>query len=76
VPVLAANSSSLPEVCGGAALLVDPRDVEAIGAGIARLHRDSVLRADLHVRGLARAAAFPPDAVGRAWRALHEEIAG
>jgi hypothetical protein len=76
VPVLAANSSSLPEVCGGAALLVDPRDVEAIGAGIARLHLDSALRADLHVRGLARAAAFPPDAVGRAWRTLHQEIAG
>jgi glycosyltransferase involved in cell wall biosynthesis len=57
-PVLTANSSSLPEVAGDAALLVDPRDTHAIAAAIVRLVHDRALRADLRARGLARAATF------------------
>jgi glycosyltransferase involved in cell wall biosynthesis len=57
-PVLASDSSSLPEVAGDAALLVDPTDVGAIAAGLARLANDASLRADLRARGLARAAQF------------------
>mgnify|MGYP000966133241 FL=1 len=57
-PVLAANTSSLPEVAGDAALLVNPEDVAAITAGMARLLNDAALRADLRARGLARAAQF------------------
>lgn len=57
-PVLAANTSSLPEVAGDAALLVNPEDVAAITAGMARLLNDVALRADLRARGLARAAQF------------------
>src|SRR6266508_1223562 len=57
-PVLAANTSSLPEVTGDAALLVDPTDAGAIAAGLARLANDASLRADLRARGRARAAQF------------------
>jgi glycosyltransferase involved in cell wall biosynthesis len=57
-PVLASDSSSLPEVAGDAALLVDPTNVAAIAAGLARLANDVALRADLRARGLARAAQF------------------
>ena len=57
-PVLTSTVSSLPEVAGGAALLVDPLDVEAIADGLARLAGDPALRADLVARGLARAAEF------------------
>ena len=57
-PVLAANTSSLPEVAGDAALLVDPTDAGAIAAGLARLANDASLRADLRARGRARAAQF------------------
>jgi len=60
-PVLASDSSSLPEVAGDAALLVDPTDVGAIAAGLARLAHDASLRADLRARGLARAAQFTWD---------------
>jgi len=60
-PVLASNTSSLPEVAGDAALLVDPTDVGAIVAGLARLASDTALRADLRTRGLARAAQFTWD---------------
>jgi glycosyltransferase involved in cell wall biosynthesis len=60
-PVLASDSSSLPEVAGDAALLVDPTDVGAIAAGLVRLANDASLRADLRARGLARAAQFTWD---------------
>jgi glycosyltransferase involved in cell wall biosynthesis len=57
-PVLASNTSALPEVAGDAALLVDPTDTAAIAAGLARLATDAGLRAELRARGLARAAQF------------------
>lgn len=50
-PVLASNSSSLPEIAGDSALLVDPLDVSAIAAGIQRLAMDADLRAALVARG-------------------------
>ena len=46
-PVVTSNVSSLPEVAGGAALLVDPYDAEAIAAGICQALTDEPLRADL-----------------------------
>lgn len=57
-PVLASDSSSLPEIAGEAALLVDPLDTAAIAAGIGRLAGDNTLLADLRRRGLERAAQF------------------
>ncbi|MGE5833135.1 MAG: glycosyltransferase family 4 protein [Acidobacteriota bacterium] len=57
-PVITSNISSLPEVVGGAALLVDPYDVDAIGAAMLTLARDPALRASLRAKGLARAAMF------------------
>jgi glycosyltransferase involved in cell wall biosynthesis len=57
-PVLASTTSSLPEVVGDAGLLVDPLDVDAIAAGLARLVADDALRGELRDRGLARAASF------------------
>src|SRR5262245_40927137 len=60
-PVLASNTSSLPEVAGDAALLVDPTDTAALADGLARLATDAGLRAELRARGLARAAEFTWD---------------
>ena len=57
-PVLTANSSSLPEVTGDAAVLVDPASVEAIGAGLAELLESPERRRDLAERGLARASRY------------------
>lgn len=54
-PVAAADAGSLPEVCGDAAVLFDPQDVEAIAAGILTALARS---ADLTSRGLARVGAF------------------
>ena len=64
-PVVASNVSSLPEVVGDAALLVDPEDVPAIAAAMERIWRDQTLRADLRRRGLARARDFTWDRTAR-----------
>jgi glycosyltransferase involved in cell wall biosynthesis len=50
-PVITSNTSSLPEVAGDAALLVNARDVDAIAGAIERLVADEALRKDLIVRG-------------------------
>ena len=57
-PVLTSDVSSLPEVAGDAALLVNPESEEAIAEGLMRLSRDDVLRARLTAAGLQRAAEF------------------
>jgi glycosyltransferase involved in cell wall biosynthesis len=53
-PVVAADAGALPETCGGAALLVDPRDPVAIAGAVERAAGDERLRA----AGIARAAVF------------------
>lgn len=57
-PVLTSNRSSLPEIAGDAALLVDPCSVDDIAAGMQRLMKDEALRQELRERGLARARQF------------------
>ena len=57
-PVLCANSSSLPEVAGEAALLVNPEDTEAIAAAIKRLVNDPLLRHELALAGLENVKRF------------------
>jgi glycosyltransferase involved in cell wall biosynthesis len=64
-PVVVSDRASLPEVCGDAALYASPDDPEAWYASLVRLHRDAKLRADLAVRGEARARRF-------SWRASAE----
>jgi glycosyltransferase involved in cell wall biosynthesis len=57
-PVITSNISSLPEVAGDAALLVDPYDVEALSDALRRLLTDDTLRAKLVARGFEQAAHF------------------
>lgn len=66
--VLAADTSSLPEVAGDAAMLLPATDVEAWAAALARLWTDADLREQLGQRGVAQAAQF-------SWRrAAHETL--
>ncbi len=57
-PVVTSNVSSLPEVAGGAAVLVDPMSVDEIADGIHRLSEDGALRDSLRKRGLEWARSF------------------
>ena len=57
-PVVTSNVSSLPEVAGDAAILVDPYDVGSIVDGVRRVLTDPVLADELRRKGLARARDF------------------
>jgi len=57
-PVLAARSPGLSEVCGEAALWVDPHDPESFARGLSELECDPALRGRLAELGRARARAF------------------
>ena len=57
-PVVASDVSALPEVAGHAAVLVDPRDEDAIADGLMRTLRDDALRKDLARRGRERLRRF------------------
>ncbi len=58
VPVVTSTTTSLPEVAGDAALLIDPTDVDALAAAMASVIDDSTLANRLRVAGLERARAF------------------
>jgi glycosyltransferase involved in cell wall biosynthesis len=57
-PVVAANTTALPEVAGDAALLVDPTSVEQIAGAMEQIVSDTSLRRRLREKGLAQAAQF------------------
>jgi glycosyltransferase involved in cell wall biosynthesis len=57
-PVITSNVSSLPEVAGDAALLVDPASVDEISAAMRRIIEESALRERLKNDGLRQAAQF------------------
>jgi glycosyltransferase involved in cell wall biosynthesis len=58
VPVLTSNRSSMPEIAGNAALLVDPDDPASIAKGLDELLGDDDLRNVLRASGTARVASF------------------
>lgn len=57
-PVITSNTSSLPEVVGDAALLVDPHKTNEIAAAITRLIEDEKLREDLRQKGYRQALRY------------------
>lgn len=61
LPVAASDRNALPEVLGGAGLLFDPDSDDAIAECIVRLLREPALRAELRLRGLARAKFYSWD---------------
>jgi glycosyltransferase involved in cell wall biosynthesis len=74
-PVLTSNVSATAEVADGAALLVDPRSVDALASALGRLLTDDALRADLRRRGLARAAEFSWERTARETLSVYEKVA-
>jgi glycosyltransferase involved in cell wall biosynthesis len=73
VPVIASNTSAMPEVVGDAAILVDPLDTDALADALLRLSNDESLCRDLIRRGSARASRFTwESAVEKTWAIYHE----
>lgn len=61
VPLVCSGASSLPEVCGDAALLVDPEDAKAAAGALLRALTDETFRATLRAAGPVQAATFSPE---------------
>jgi len=74
VPVVAGFSSSLPEVAGGAALMVDPHDINDIKNGLRNALSDRELREKLSTRGLLRAKDFSWEKCAREYLWLFKEV--
>jgi glycosyltransferase involved in cell wall biosynthesis len=75
VPVVCSNASSLPEVVGDAAVLVDPREPESIAAGLLRVLEDPALRRSLVASGLERASQLTWDRAAAALQDVFDEVA-
>ena len=69
-PVLASTTSSVPEVAGDAAMLVDPYNTEAIGQALRRLDEDDDLCDELSARGRKQAEKFSEAAYAKRLHAL------
>jgi glycosyltransferase involved in cell wall biosynthesis len=74
LPVAAANNSSLPEVCGNAAVLFDPQDTLAITAAMVRISQDDQLRLELVKQGRERAKLYSWDITASQLITLFEKI--
>ncbi len=73
-PVITGNSSSMAEIGGNAALLVDPESVEDIAAAIHSLATDDALCASLSARGLARSLGFSWEITARQSLQAYERL--
>jgi len=67
VPVITSNTSSMPEVAGDAALLIDPYKPEEITAAMVRVITDKKLQAEMISKGFAQAAKF-------SWKAMAQHV--
>jgi len=67
VPVITSNTSSMPEVAGDAAVIIDPYKPEEITAAIINIQSNNELKADLIKKGLVQAARF-------SWKAMAEHV--
>jgi glycosyltransferase involved in cell wall biosynthesis len=74
VPVVTSNVSSLPEVAGDAALLVDPLNVDEMADALTRVLEDETLRAEMRAKGLAQASAFSWEKAANVFHQVYETV--
>ncbi len=75
-PVVTSNTSSLPEVAGDAALLVDPESVEEIASAMEKILTDPDLRSELSRKGRERAGLFTWERCARETLEVYREVLG
>lgn len=76
VPIVTSNRTSVPEVVGDAALMVNPDDIGALSEAIRRVLDDGVLAETLRHRGFARAPAFRWECTAERTAAVLRAVAG
>lgn len=75
-PVVTTTAGAIPEVVGDAAVLVPPRDAEALAGALHAVLTDDELAARLRSAGLRRAAAYPWERTAEGLLALYRRAAG
>jgi glycosyltransferase involved in cell wall biosynthesis len=75
-PVIVGNKTSLPEVVGDAAFLVDPFNVDEIAHAMEQVLKDSSLRSQLRAKGLERSKLFDWQDTARKTVAVYKKAAG
>ena len=75
-PVICSNAASLPEVAGGAAVLIDPFQVDDLASAVDQVVGDGALREDLIQKGFSRAAQFSWERTARQTLEVFKAVAG
>jgi glycosyltransferase involved in cell wall biosynthesis len=73
-PVITSNVSSLPEVAGDAAIMIDPYDIDALNHALQQLLDDQALYQTLIKKGLERARLFSWDNSARQLRDIYTQL--
>ena len=74
VPVIASNTTSLPEIVGDAGIAINPLSVDEIAQAIRRLATDRELREECRRKGRARAAGFTWDKAAQKTLRIYQEL--
>jgi len=72
--VVTSNLSSMPEVAGDGACLVDPNDTESIRAGVTRVIQDYDYRNGLIAKGLQNVEKYRPERVAAMYLEVYREL--
>lgn len=73
-PVITSNTSSLPEVAGDAALLIDPHDPQSIAEAIVRILSNESLRADMIRKGYAQAQHYTWEKAAQKMLSIYQQV--
>ena len=73
-PVLTSNCTSMPDVAGDGALLIDPYSVDSIRAGLIRLMEDEAFRDQLIKQGLRNTQRFSSDAIAADYLRIYRSL--
>ena len=73
-PVIASTAGSIPEIAGEAALLIEPKDIEALALAIEQVINDQALRLELIVRGFEQVKKFSWEKAARELLTVYERV--
>ncbi len=74
VPVVCSNTSSLPEVAGDVAIMVDPYDVEGLAEAMHKILADVTLQQKMRAKGLKRAKLFSWEEAAKKTLAVYRKV--
>jgi glycosyltransferase involved in cell wall biosynthesis len=73
-PVVTSNVTSLPEIAGGAAVVIDPANTQELIAAMMRVLTNEALAEELRQKGLARAGRFTWDETARQTLQVYKRV--